>query len=45
VSKQQELELTAALRQVPVDLQADLATLRGVFNDVSTFLKKRFAAT
>ena len=45
MSKQQQLELTATLRQVPLDLQPDLATLRGVFNDVSTFLKKQFAAT
>ena len=34
MSKQQQLELDAILRQGPLDLDADVATLRAVFNEV-----------
>jgi len=34
MSKEQQLELDAVLRQVPLDLRADVATLRAVFNEV-----------
>jgi hypothetical protein len=34
MSKQQQLELDAILRQGPLDLGADVATLRAVFNEV-----------
>jgi len=34
MSKQQQLELIAALRQGPLDLEADATTLRAAFNDL-----------
>ena len=34
MSKQQQLELMATLRQVPLDLEADAVTLRAAFNDL-----------
>ena len=34
MSKQQQLELIATLRQGQLDLRADVATLRVAFNDV-----------
>jgi monoterpene epsilon-lactone hydrolase len=34
MSKQQQLELDAILRQGPLDLESDLATLRATFNEV-----------
>jgi epsilon-lactone hydrolase len=34
MSNQQQLELNAMLRQGPLDLEADVATLRAAFNDL-----------